>query len=145
MHSPGTYHVISLQHYCTHILSRLNRIDWIKSLGPDDICQRWRENKCFELKWDPTRGHFYCGRNDVHRPHHNIRWDWDFRTITSFAFTISASERLNRAIQQFGKVDPVDNKSYWTIPAVADEKLTTVGQIHDFACKRLVSKQQSAC
>ena len=114
-------------------------------MGPDEICQKWRENKCYEFRKGWLTGDWYCGSKGIHRPHVNIRHDWSPASMTAFRFTISASERLNMALAMYGKeVAPVPLPN-WRIPAMADEEKVTVGQINDFVSHRLVRTIYYAC
>lgn len=112
-------------------------------MGPTEICQEWRENKCFEFRFDSVKCQWYCGSAGVYRPHVNICRHWSPQSATAFSFTISASERLSRAINDYGRdaaaaaaqLEPVP---IWSIPALADSQRTPVHQITDFISRRLV-------
>lgn len=113
--------------------------------GRDEICFNWLQNKCYEFKWDAEAKFWYCGmKKGVRRPHPMIRHDWDPEQGTAFRFTITASKRVTKHLNDYGLepeelANPARQMRTWKIKAIADESLTTVRQIFDFACNRMVS------
>ena len=108
-------------------------------MGADDICMKWRENKCYEFRCNAEKKKWHCGSNGVYRPHINICRHWSPASPTAFSFTISASERLSEAIAAFGRELDGATAQVWTIPALADEDRTIVPHITVFVSQRLVS------
>lgn len=121
-----------------------NRLDQINGMTPDQICCRWRENKCSEFRWNDEKNEWYCGTKGVYRVHHLTRHDWHpIHTPTAFRFNVSATNKLNGAIAKFELQELPEKVDSWRIPCIADEKYTTLGEIVAFVETRLLSKIRS--